>query len=69
MACVTYLSFDVFESGFCATDEGFEERLQLIPLYDYAARNWGRHARAATTKVKLSILDFLEIEAKVFTSS
>ena len=27
--CVTYLSFSVFESGFCQTDAEFEERLRL----------------------------------------
>ena len=37
--CVTYLSFDTFETGFCRTDEKFEARLQWNPLYDYAARN------------------------------
>ncbi|OCL01281.1 hypothetical protein AOQ84DRAFT_434922 [Glonium stellatum] len=41
--CVTYLSFDIFESGFCATDEKFMERLSSNRLYDYAARNWGHH--------------------------
>ena len=66
--CITYLSFDVFESGFCQTDEEFEERLQLNPLYDYGARNWGRHARA-TSAVEQLIVDFLESEVKVFSSS
>src|SRR5436305_1122594 len=41
--CGTYLSFDTFESGCCATDEEFKERLQLNPLYNYAARNWEHH--------------------------
>ena len=40
MTCVTYLSFDVFAAGFCPTDEEFEARLRLYPLYDYAAQNW-----------------------------
>ena len=29
MTCVTYLSFNAFETGFCPTDEEFEARLQL----------------------------------------
>jgi hypothetical protein len=37
--CVTYLSFSVFESGFCQTDAEFEERLRLNQIYDYAAHN------------------------------
>jgi hypothetical protein len=39
--CVTYLSFDDFASGFCQTDDEFEERLRKNPLYNYAAHNWG----------------------------
>jgi hypothetical protein len=69
MTCVTYLSFHTFESGFCQTDEEFEERLQLNPLYDYAAQNWGHHARAASLGVEQSILDLLGSEAKVSASS
>ena len=69
ITCVTYLSFHTFESGFCHTDEEFEERLQLNPLYDYAARNWGHHARAASLGVEQSILDLLGSEAKVSASS
>lgn len=48
MICVTYLSFDKFDSGFCLTDEDFEGRLQYNRLYDYAARNWGHHVRHQT---------------------
>jgi hypothetical protein len=65
MTCVTYLSFNAFETGFCPTDEEFEARLQLNLLYDYAARNWGHHARAASTEVEQLILGLLESEAKV----
>lgn len=45
--CATYLSFRVFNSGFCQSDGDFEERLRSNPLYDYAAQNWGLHARKA----------------------
>ncbi|KAH8743816.1 hypothetical protein F5883DRAFT_440557, partial [Diaporthe sp. PMI_573] len=41
--CVTYLSFRVFEAGFCKTDKEFKERLRSNPLYNYAACNWGHH--------------------------
>jgi len=64
-ACVTYLSLDAFKAGFCGTYKEFEARLQLNPLYVYATRNWGYHARKASTEVEQSILDFLESEAKV----
>ncbi|KAK3314375.1 hypothetical protein B0H66DRAFT_463101, partial [Apodospora peruviana] len=43
--CLTYLSFSKFQTGPCETDDKFEQRLQNNPLYDYAARNWGHHAR------------------------
>ena len=67
--CVTYLSFDAFESGFCPTDKDFEARLQLNPFYDYAARNWGHHVRAAPTEEERLILEFLKSEAKLSASS
>jgi hypothetical protein len=69
ITCVTYLSFDCFETGFCPTNEEFEARLRVNPLYDYAARNWGHHVRIASTEVEQLILDFLENEAKVSASS
>jgi hypothetical protein len=69
VTCVTYLSFDAFAAGFCPTDEEFEARLQLNPLYNYAARNWGYHAHAASTEVAQLILDFLDSAAKVSASS
>jgi hypothetical protein len=67
--CVRYLSFQVFETGFCQSDEEFEVRLRSNNLYDYAARNWGYHARAASTEADGLVLDFLESEAKTSASS
>ena len=49
--CLTYLSFNVFESGSCATDEEFEERLSQHELLDYAAKYGGEHARSVDAKV------------------
>jgi hypothetical protein len=67
--CVTYLSFSVFESGFCQTDNEFEERLGSNPLYDYAAHNWGYHGRTASAEVEQLILRLLESGAKVSSFS
>ena len=67
--CLTYLSFDTFEVGFCPTDKEFMARLRLNILYDYAARNWGHHARAASNEVEQLILDLLNSETKVSSSS
>ncbi|KAF4998533.1 hypothetical protein FDECE_11751 [Fusarium decemcellulare] len=66
--CVTYLSFDTFGRGSCPTDEAFEQRLEQYPLYDYAARNWGHHARAASANRHESILRFLQDDAKLSAS-
>lgn len=65
--CITYLSFDVFESGFCPTDQEFEERLRLHSLYHYAAHYWGDHARRATNLCE-GVLDFLESGLKLESS-
>jgi hypothetical protein len=65
--CVTYLSFDTFATGFFLTDEQFEARLKLYRLYDYAARNWGHHARATSTVEQL-VVDFLKSKTKVSSS-
>jgi ankyrin repeat protein len=67
--CITYLLFNVFESGFCLTDEDFEKRLLLNPLYDYAARNWGHHARMALDEeVTKLVLVFLQSVPKISAS-
>ena len=67
--CVTYLLFNEFETGFCPTDDAFEERLRSYPLYDYAARNWGHHARAPSIAAEPLILSFLNSEAKLSACS
>ncbi|KAJ4859780.1 ankyrin repeats (3 copies) domain-containing protein [Trichoderma breve] len=66
--CVTYLSFDVFEAGLCQTDATFEERLRSYQLYDYAAHEWGHHAREAMN-LDPQVLDFLQHQSKVEASS
>jgi hypothetical protein len=67
-SCVTYLSFSTFDGGACSTDEEFEERLRSNQLYEYAAQNWGHHARQASETSQL-IIDFLKNEGKVRASS
>jgi len=67
--CITYLSFTAFQTGFCSTDEDFEARLRLNPLYSYAARNWGCHVQAASIEKEQLILDLLKSSAKVSAAS
>ena len=64
MACITYLSFDIYPKGPCLTDNEFEGRLQISKLYDYAAHNWGHHARVAPSTCT-RVLDFLRQIEKV----
>ncbi|OBT51264.1 hypothetical protein VE04_08627 [Pseudogymnoascus sp. 24MN13] len=66
--CVTYLLFSTFQSGFCFTDDEFEARLRLNPLYDYAARNWALYVCEDPTEVDDLILDFLQNDAAVSAS-
>jgi ankyrin repeat protein len=67
--CVAYLSFDVFECGICQNDKEFEQRLQIHRLYDYAAHNWGYHAREASTSCQDGVMKFLQKQAQVEASS
>jgi len=66
--CVTYLSFDTFESGFCRTNDDFEKRLQSNKLYDYASLYWGHHAREASNLCQ-GVIKFLQKQAQVEASS
>jgi hypothetical protein len=66
--CVTYLSFNEFESGICPNNEEFEERLRSNQLYDYAANKWGHHARKASTLI-LDVVSFLNTKTQVEASS
>ncbi|RYC80736.1 hypothetical protein BFJ63_vAg16371 [Fusarium oxysporum f. sp. narcissi] len=68
MSCVKYLLFDAFKSGPCLTDAEFEQRLQSNPLYEYAAHNWGNHARKSSTPYE-GVTKFLESKVHVEASS
>jgi ankyrin repeat protein len=50
----------------------FEERLRSNQFFEYAANNWGHHARKASTlsqPLSQALVDFLKSEAKVAASS
>ncbi|KAF2678030.1 ankyrin [Lentithecium fluviatile CBS 122367] len=42
--CLTYLSFSIFKTGGCSSDNEFEKRLQEHSFLDYATKHWGEHA-------------------------
>ncbi|KFY24439.1 hypothetical protein V493_05229 [Pseudogymnoascus sp. VKM F-4281 (FW-2241)] len=67
--CVAYMLFSTFQTGFCATDDEFEARLRLNPLYDYAARNWAYYACVGSIEVEELILYFLQNDVAVSASS
>lgn len=63
--CLIYLSFSLFDSGVCQTENEFEKRLESNHLYGYAAQNWGHHARISSIEDRKLILDLLESETKI----
>ncbi|KAH7366579.1 ankyrin repeat domain-containing protein [Pyrenochaeta sp. MPI-SDFR-AT-0127] len=65
--CLTYLCFDAFRSGYCATSKEFDERLQQNHFLDYAARHWGQHAKAVETRV--SDLACRLLRSRLFSSA
>ncbi|CAG9983821.1 unnamed protein product [Clonostachys byssicola] len=58
-ACVTYLSYETFKSGGFWTQTELEQRLSLHKFYDYAANNWGHHARTSLSTSQ-QLIEFLE---------
>lgn len=67
--CLTYLSFDEFESGPCPTYQLFKRRMQQRPLLRYAVPNWGAHARGDAERLcQDMIMSFLSNDAKTHSS-
>ncbi|KAJ5935976.1 hypothetical protein N7454_005274 [Penicillium verhagenii] len=62
--CVSYLSFDMFESGGCRTLDEIQQRMQLNKMYSYAAQHWGSHAAKASALCPEVIL-FLNSKPKI----
>lgn len=48
--CLAYLSLRYFSDQLCDDKSELESRLQIFPLYFYAALHWGFHARIAFDK-------------------
>lgn len=66
--CVTYLSLGVFKSGYCTSDEDYEDRLRSYPFYEYATQNWGHHARHAS-HISSNVMEFLDMSAQIAAAS
>jgi len=59
VACLTYLSFDTFQSGSCASDKAFEQRLVENGFFNYSSHYWSEHVRAVESTTSRLALDFL----------
>lgn len=66
-SCLTYLSFEVFKSGYCRSDEVFEDRLESFPLFHYAANHWECHLSHNTENIE-EVIHFLESQPNVEAS-
>ncbi|RBR20099.1 uncharacterized protein FIESC28_05378 [Fusarium coffeatum] len=64
MTCITYLAFDIFQSGICERVQEMEARIRCNPFYIYVAQYWGRHARHASQIQEEVTVDFLTNLAK-----
>ena len=65
VACLTYLCFDTFRSGSCASDKDFEQRLTENGFLDYSAHYWSKHVRPVESTTSHLALAFLYDEALV----
>jgi hypothetical protein len=57
--CLTYLCFEPFRRGSCASDAEFENRLEKHKFLDYAARYWHQHVATVqeeTSELAMSLL-------------
>ncbi len=62
--CITYLSFDDFQSGPCLNEWTLADRLRIHKLYEYAASHWGYHARVTPAK-RRQAMELLESPKKM----
>lgn len=65
-SCVTYLLFDEFKTGPCLMTEAHLLRLEQYALCNYAAQNWGYHARDSSFEdIKSLIMELLQDDTKL----
>ncbi|KLJ13681.1 hypothetical protein EMPG_11394 [Blastomyces silverae] len=62
--CVTYLTFDA-SSGQPGHNKGDLDNMNLYPLFDYSAQNWGHHALLSSIDGDELILRLLENSSSV----
>ncbi|KLJ13510.1 hypothetical protein EMPG_11549 [Blastomyces silverae] len=67
--CVTYLSFEVFETGYSLSKDALIKRFKSNILFQYAAQNWGYHSSKSSIEGQKLIVDLLQSTAKVSACS
>ncbi|KAI9654380.1 MAG: hypothetical protein M1821_006696 [Bathelium mastoideum] len=65
LTCMTYLSFDVFDTGYCRTRERYNTRLEQNPFYKYAATSWSYHVRHGSLETSPLTLQLFSNKSKV----
>ncbi|PGH09567.1 hypothetical protein GX51_00673 [Blastomyces parvus] len=63
--CVTYLTFDAFSGPSYHYSRELDKKMELYPLFDYSARNWGHHAHLSSIDGDELISKLLENSASV----
>ncbi|KAL4879895.1 hypothetical protein BJY04DRAFT_219700 [Aspergillus karnatakaensis] len=59
IVCLIYLTYKVFESGACRSDQEFKERNMNYPLFAYAAQFWAEHYTECMTPPEDYAISFL----------
>ena len=62
--CLTYISYDVFESDRFKEKEEVDKIPKEYPFYPYASLNWGNHYREAPGERRI-LANFLDSESKL----
>ena len=68
--CLTYLSFDTFDTGRCSSPELFKIRLQDNAFLNYAALYWGKHVdERVVLNIRALALKFLKDDQRISCAS
>ncbi|KAF3223784.1 hypothetical protein TWF679_000222 [Orbilia oligospora] len=63
--CVTYLSYDIFETGPCESAILFSARLESYALYEYASQDWAHHAYKSSVRATPLVMGLLQNQKKL----
>lgn len=56
MACVTFLSFDVFSRGACSSESSLHTRCDLHPFFGYAAKHMPLHLKECNEDLTMQLI-------------